>query len=88
MAMVGTMSAMSNSGKPCGTCGLMAVEPNGVAITDERKWLTAPSPCPECMEEAGERFRELGRQWAKMVNDAVMDAALGPASDCDPTAGR
>lgn len=71
------MSAMSNSGKPCGTCGLMAVEPNGVAITDERKWLTAPSPCPECMEEAKEHFAELGRQMAQRVNDAVMDAFMG-----------
>lgn len=66
------------SGKPCSTCGLMAVEPNGVAITDQRKWLTAQSPCPECMEAAGKEFKELGRRWAKKMEDAVWSAF----SDC------
>ena len=62
------------SDKPCGTCGLMAVGTNGVAMTDAKKWLTSPLPCPECMEEAGVHFRELGRQYAKKVNDAILKA--------------
>lgn len=62
------------SDKPCNTCGLVKVGPNGVAITDAAKWIRAPSPCPECMEEAGEQFRELGRRWAKKMEDAVWDA--------------
>lgn len=60
--------------KPCGTCGLMNVGSNGVAITDMKKHLTSPIPCPECMEEAREHFRELGRQYARRVEDAVWAA--------------
>lgn len=62
------------SGRPCGTCGLMAVGTNGVAMTDAKKWLTSPLPCPECMEEAGVHFRELGRQYAKRIEGAVLKA--------------
>lgn len=62
------------SGKPCGTCGLMGVDHNGVAITDMRKRLTSPIPCPECMEEARKHFAELGRQYAKDVEDAAWKA--------------
>lgn len=62
------------SGKPCGTCGLTAVGTNGAVMTDKKKWLTAPSPCPECIEEAGVHFRELGRQCAKRIEDAIWKA--------------
>lgn len=59
------------SDMPCGTCGLVNVGSNGVAITDMRKHLTSPIPCPECMEEAKRHFAELGRKMAKQVEDAI-----------------
>lgn len=62
--------------KPCGTCGLVNVGSNGVAITDMRKHLTSPIPCPECMEESKRHFAELGRQFAARVNQAVMAACV------------
>ena len=67
--------------KPCGTCGLMAVGTNGVAMTDQKKWLTAPSPCPECMEEANKHFAELGRKFAQRVEIAVFAALDGKENE-------
>jgi hypothetical protein len=66
--------AVGMSDKPCGTCGLMVVGTNGVAMTDAKKWLTAPLPCPECSDDAGAQFRELGRQYAKKIDDAIWKA--------------
>jgi hypothetical protein len=66
--------AVGMSDKPCGTCGLMVVGTNGVAMTDAKKWLTAPLPCPECSDDAGTQFRELGRQYAKKIDDAIWKA--------------
>lgn len=66
-----------NDEKPCGTCGLMNVGSNGVVITDMKKHLASPIPCPECMERGKAHFAELGRQFAEKVNDAVMNAVMG-----------
>lgn len=70
--------------KQCGTCGLMAVGTNGVAITDMKKHLTSPIPCPECMEAAKAHFADLGRQFAQRVNDAVLNAVLGTGDGSKP----
>jgi hypothetical protein len=60
-------------GPICSTCGLQATSGNGVRITDLRKYLTAPIPCPECMEAMRAAMRLLADKWAKRAVDAVME---------------
>lgn len=56
----------------CKTCGLMNVRRGGelVTLVNWKKNLVAPSPCPECMEEAGKAMAAFGTRVAAARNDA------------------
>lgn len=76
MSPASTGSVADEVVSECKTCGLMDARRGGelVTLVNWKKNLVAPSPCPECMEEAGVHFRELGRQYAKRIEDAVLKA--------------
>lgn len=61
-------------GPVCGTCSIQSVGLNGVRITNQRQWLCAPSPCPECMEAAFEHMRKAGEAAASKRNAAILEA--------------
>lgn len=64
----------------CETCSCEMLDDAILRIHDERKWLTSPHPCPDCMERGLERIAQAGRKLAEEHNAAIL-AAIGEPTD-------
>lgn len=51
-------------------------ESGEIAITNYRKWLVSPIPCPECTERSGKKHEQSGRRLALEWERKIMDAML------------
>ena len=72
MSPASTGSVADEVVSECKTCGLMDARRGGelVTLVNWKKYLVAPSPCPECMEEAGKAMAAFGARVAAARNDA------------------
>lgn len=59
--------------EPCSTCSVRRTVDGHLQITDERKWLCSPVPCPECSSKAAETMEALGRLHRVQFEQRVMD---------------